>query len=68
MQWPFAEWGADLVLAGHDHSYERVTAARPPPTPTQSVAATRLLRKIYTKIESPRGEMPGTENSKRIVS
>ncbi|MBC8163417.1 MAG: metallophosphoesterase [Roseiflexaceae bacterium] len=24
MQWPFADWGADLVLAGHDHSYERI--------------------------------------------
>lgn len=23
MQWPFRAWGADLVLAGHDHSYER---------------------------------------------
>jgi tartrate-resistant acid phosphatase type 5 len=24
MQWPFREWGADLVLAGHDHVYERL--------------------------------------------
>lgn len=24
MQWPFAEWGADAVIAGHDHIYERV--------------------------------------------
>jgi hypothetical protein len=24
MQWPFAAWGAQLVLAGHDHSYERI--------------------------------------------
>lgn len=24
MQWPFAEWGADVVLAGHDHHYERI--------------------------------------------
>jgi len=24
MRWPFAEWGADAVLAGHDHSYERL--------------------------------------------
>jgi tartrate-resistant acid phosphatase type 5 len=24
MQWPFAEWGADAWLAGHDHDYERV--------------------------------------------
>lgn len=24
MQWPFAEWGADAVLAGHDHLYERL--------------------------------------------
>jgi glucose/arabinose dehydrogenase len=23
-QWPFAEWGADAVLAGHDHTYERL--------------------------------------------
>ena len=24
MRWPFAEWGADLVMTGHDHDYERV--------------------------------------------
>ena len=24
MQWPFAAWGADAVLAGHEHSYERL--------------------------------------------
>lgn len=24
MRWPFREWGADLVLAGHDHNYERL--------------------------------------------
>lgn len=24
MRWPFAAWGADAVLAGHDHIYERL--------------------------------------------
>jgi hypothetical protein len=24
VQWPYAEWGADAVLAGHDHVYERL--------------------------------------------
>ena len=24
LQWPFAAWGADLVIAGHDHTYERL--------------------------------------------
>ena len=24
MQWPYAEWGVDVVFAGHDHSYERI--------------------------------------------
>ena len=24
MRWPFKEWGASLVLAGHDHTYERL--------------------------------------------
>jgi len=24
MQWPFAEWGADVVLSGHAHTYERI--------------------------------------------
>ncbi len=24
MQWPFATWGADAVLTGHDHTYERL--------------------------------------------
>jgi tartrate-resistant acid phosphatase type 5 len=26
MQWPYKDWGVDLVLAGHDHTYERVEA------------------------------------------
>jgi hypothetical protein len=25
MRWPFLEWGADAVLAGHDHDYERLS-------------------------------------------
>jgi tartrate-resistant acid phosphatase type 5 len=25
-RWPFGAWGADLVLSGHDHDYERVSA------------------------------------------
>jgi hypothetical protein len=25
MQWPFQAWGADIVLAGHDHDYERLS-------------------------------------------
>ena len=24
MQWPFAAWGADAVISGHDHVYERI--------------------------------------------
>ena len=24
MQWPVAEWGADAILSGHDHLYERL--------------------------------------------
>jgi tartrate-resistant acid phosphatase type 5 len=24
LQWPFAEWGADIVLSGHEHTYERL--------------------------------------------
>jgi hypothetical protein len=23
-RWPYGEWGADAVLAGHDHTYERL--------------------------------------------
>ncbi len=26
MQWPFRTWGTDVVLAGHDHTYERLDA------------------------------------------
>ncbi len=26
LQWPFADWGIDAVLAGHDHTYERLEA------------------------------------------
>src|SRR5262249_48778575 len=24
MRWPFAEWGAEVVFSGHDHTYERL--------------------------------------------
>ena len=24
MRWPFAAWGADAILSGHDHTYERL--------------------------------------------
>lgn len=24
LQWPFADWGADVVISGHAHTYERV--------------------------------------------
>lgn len=24
MQWPFENWGASLILTGHDHTYERI--------------------------------------------
>ena len=24
LQWPYAAWGATVVLAGHDHTYERI--------------------------------------------
>ena len=27
MRWPFASWGADVVLAGHAHLYERLDAS-----------------------------------------
>ena len=30
MRWPFADWGADLVLSGHEHSYERLDVAGMP--------------------------------------
>jgi hypothetical protein len=26
MRWSFAAWGADVVLSGHDHTYERIEA------------------------------------------
>jgi len=26
LQWPFRQWGASVVLAGHDHDYERLIA------------------------------------------
>ena len=24
VQWPFKDWGADMILSGHDHTYERL--------------------------------------------
>lgn len=26
MQWPFKAWGADILLTGHDHDYERIVS------------------------------------------
>lgn len=28
MRWPYKTWGADAVLAGHDHTYERISSCR----------------------------------------
>lgn len=30
MRWPFAAWGAEVVMNGHEHSYERIDAAGMP--------------------------------------
>lgn len=30
MQWPFEAWGADVVMAGHDHLYERLQVGNIP--------------------------------------
>jgi hypothetical protein len=30
MQWPYSAWGADAVLSGHDHTYERIIVNRLP--------------------------------------
>jgi len=30
MQWPFEAWGANAVLSGHSHSYERITMGNIP--------------------------------------
>lgn len=30
LQWPFEAWGADLVLQGHDHVYERIQRGKLP--------------------------------------
>lgn len=30
MQWPFAQWGADAILSGHDHTYERLSIGGTP--------------------------------------
>ena len=27
MRWPYASWGADAVVASHDHNYERISAS-----------------------------------------
>jgi hypothetical protein len=27
MRWPFQTWGADVVMSGHDHTYERIDAS-----------------------------------------
>ena len=30
MRWPFADWGAEVVINGHEHSYERLDVAGMP--------------------------------------
>ena len=29
MRWPYKQWGADAVLAGHEHSYQRLRCVEP---------------------------------------
>jgi len=30
LQWPYVEWGADVVMSGHEHSYERIAKGDTP--------------------------------------
>ena len=30
MRWPFADWGAEVIMSGHEHSYERLDVAGMP--------------------------------------
>jgi len=30
MQWPFKEWGADMVISGHSHIYEKISLKNDP--------------------------------------
>ncbi len=54
MRWDYQDWGADLVLSGHDHHYERImlngfpyvtagTGGRAGGTPKQRVAGSEVM-------------------------
>ena len=51
MQWPFAAWGASVVLAGHDHNYERLVVDGTP------FFVNGAGREVYTRLSpaDPRG-------------
>ncbi len=59
MRWPFKAWGADAVLAGHNHNYERITKDNIPyiviglggysKTPFKAVKVTGSIKRYYAK-------------------
>ena len=58
MRWPYADWGADLVLAGHDHDYERLVVDGLPYVVVGTSGA--ALRKFVTEAPgSQRGHADG---------
>ncbi len=50
MQWPYKEWGADAVMAGHEHLYQRLNVGGLPglggddrtPSPARRFATMRI--------------------------
>ncbi|MBK7874648.1 MAG: metallophosphoesterase [Planctomycetes bacterium] len=65
LQWPFRAWGADAVLAGHDHDYERFVHDG---FPTSSAVSAATRRTTSGRCSSAGARRASTRSSARCSS
>jgi tartrate-resistant acid phosphatase type 5 len=72
MQWPFGAWGSDAVIAGHEHSYERLDINGTPYFVNglggaRKYGFTDVLRESRKRYNAKHGAMLVDEESSQII-
>ncbi|MFM8829331.1 MAG: metallophosphoesterase family protein, partial [Actinomycetota bacterium] len=67
MRWPFREWGADLVLNGHDHYYERLEAGGLPYV-VNGIGGQSVTAFPATAVTESRAHYSGSNGAMRITA
>jgi len=67
LRWPFREWGADLVLNGHDHYYERLEAGGLPYV-VNGVGGQSVTAFPATAVSESRAHYSGSNGAMQITA